>query len=121
MEKHLTQFAVNQQLCLLLTRSMLAKEPKAWRSKRGRLVLILRRVYLLIFRPSHAAKFRMRRLNGRKRLDWRFLISPITVKRHWGGGKRHVGTEHGLEGGGWSGGAEERDYAQEENAELLIP
>lgn len=62
----------------------------------------------------------MRRANGQKRLDWLFLISPITVKRRWGEGRRHAGTRDGLEGGAWPGRAEEWDYQPEEDADLLI-
>lgn len=62
----------------------------------------------------------MRRVNGQKRLNWLLLISPITVKRRWGGRKRHAGTEDELEGGGWRGRAEEWDYQPEEDADLLI-
>lgn len=94
-------------LRLMFTRSKLAKEQKADRRRRrrkgSRLVLIPLWVYLFFSRPAHVAKFRMRRVNGQKRLDWRSLISPITVKRRWGGGRRHAGSGDGLQGGGRPG------------------
>lgn len=96
--------------------SMLAKEQQSngnQRAKRSRLVLILLWVYLCFFLcPAHVAKFRMRRANGQKRLDWLFLISPITVKRRWGRRRRHAGTRDGLEGGAWPGREKSRTINQ---------